>query len=312
MIVSASRRTDIPAFYADWFMNRLQEGFVYIRNPMNCRQVSRVVLTPAVVDCIVFWTKNPANMLSKLDTLDAMGFPYYFQFTITPYDRQVEGRLPKKAALMETFQQLSAKIGKERVVWRYDPVIVNQAFTVQYHLDLFGKMCDKLSGFTNQCIFSFIDLYAKIQKRMQGTINYEINTSAKKQIVQGFSRIAKSHKLELAACSETIPGEKYGVLAAACIDKRRIENITGYSLQAKEDANQRFACGCVESIDIGAYNSCGHSCLYCYANNGTSAVHKNMKRHDPHSPLLIGHLSGEEIITIRKVKSHKIIQPSLF
>jgi DNA repair photolyase len=311
MIISASRRTDIPAFYAEWFMNRLREGFVYIRNPMNYRQVSRVVLTPAVVDCIVFWTKNPSNMLNKLDMLDAMGFPYYFEFTITPYDRHMEGGLPEKAVLLETFKRLSAKIGKERVVWRYDPIIINKTYTVQYHLDSFGKMCDCIGGYTSQCIFSFLDIYAKNKQRLQGVAE-EINSSTRNQVVQGFSEIAFSHKLSLAACTEKDSYMEFSVLAASCIDQNRIERIVGYPLQLRKDANQRPDCGCAESIDIGAYNCCGHGCLYCYANNSLGAAKRNIEHHHPHSPLLLGHLSGEEIITVRKVKSNKIIQSALF
>lgn len=312
MIISASRRTDIPAFYAQWFMKRLREGFVYTRNPMNLKQVSHVALNPEVVDCIVFWTKNAQPMLKELVTIDAMGFPYYFQFTVTPYGRAVEGGLPSKAEIMETFQKLSDKIGRQRIIWRYDPIIISEAFSVEYHLETFEKMCETLSGYTDQCIFSFMDLYSKIQKRIQGIADTKVSSFTREQIVQGFSQIARSHQLELAACSENLFLNEYGIKAASCIDKNRIENIIGYSLNLKKDANQRPACGCMESVDIGAYNSCGHSCLYCYASHSYQSLELNRKSHDPCSPLLISQLDGQDIVTVKNTKSHKIMQSILF
>lgn len=312
MIISASRRTDIPAFYSEWFINRLQQGFVYIRNPRNANRIVRVSLSTDTVDCIVFWTKNPQPMLSKLDAIDAMGYPYYFQFTITPYDKPVENGLPAKYKIMETFKRLSDKSGKQRVVWRYDPVIVSKEFPVEYHLDTFGKMCDSLSDYASKCIFSFIDLYAKIRERVKGVVDCEADTLTMNRIVQGFAKIAKGRNLELATCSETIDFSPYGVARAACIDKDLIEQITGCSIQAKKDANQRPNCGCIESVDIGAYDCCFHGCVYCYATTRESTVCKNMRLHDPGSPMLIGHLRGDEMMAVKEAKSLRVTQSSLF
>jgi hypothetical protein len=312
MIISASRRTDIPAFYSEWFINRLKAGFAYIKNPRNPNRIASVELSTAVVDCIVFWTKNPRPMLSKLDTIDAMGYPYYFQFTITPYDHQVEKGLPAKTEIMETFKRLSDKIGKHRVVWRYDPVIVSKEFSVQYHLDTFGKMCDMLGDYTNKCIFSFIDLYAKVRESVKSIVDYEVNNLDMNRIAQGFSEIAKGHNLVLATCSETIDHSPYGIAHASCIDPNIIKNIIGCSIHAKKDPNQRPACGCIESVDIGAYDCCSHGCVYCYATTSENTVRKNMRLHDPRSPMLVGHPRGDEIMTDREVNSLKVMQTSLF
>jgi hypothetical protein len=310
MIVSASRRTDIPAFYSEWFINRLKEGFVYVRNPRNPNRVSSVVLSRNVVDCIVFWTKNPRPMLKQLETIDRMGYPYYFQVTITPYGHPVERGLPGKAEIMKTFKEVSAAIGRHRIIWRYDPVIVSKKFSVQYHLNAFNNMCDILADDTNKCIFSFIDLYTKVRNSMQG-IN-AVNTLEMQQIVQGFAEIAKVHSLALGTCAEAVDFNSYGAPPASCIDPNMIENLIGYPIQGKKDPNQRPACGCIESIDIGAYDSCSHGCIYCYATTSEHTVRNNRQLHDPRSPLLLGHLRGDEIITIRAGNSLKVRQVSLF
>lgn len=312
MIISASRRTDIPAFYAEWFINRLQEGFVYVRNPRNPNRIGKVVLTPDIVDCIVFWTKNPRPMLEKLDTVDALGYLYYFQFTLTPYDRQIETGLPTKPEIIETFHRLSNKIGKHRVVWRYDPVIINQEFSVQYHLEAFDHMCEKLADYTQTCIFSFIDLYAKVRSRLKGLVDQEVNSLQKKQIAQGFSLIAQKHNLLLATCSEITDFSPYGIGQAACIDQTLIERIIGCPIYAKKDPNQRPTCACIESIDIGAYDCCLHGCVYCYATMRESMVQNAIRCHDPHSPLLLNYPRGDEIMTVRTASSLKVKQMKLF
>jgi hypothetical protein len=307
MIISASRRTDIPAFYSEWFINRLKEGFAYIRNPRNPNRITNIPLNTEVVDCVVFWTKNPQPMLSKLDSIDALGYPYYFQFTITPYDKHVEKGLPAKTEIMETFKRLSDKVGNHRVIWRYDPIIVSQEFSVQYHLDKFDKMCNSLGDYTNKCIFSFIDLYASNRKKTKGIVDYEVSPLHMDQIAQAFAAVASDHNLMLATCSEAIDFSTYGITHASCIDQTLIENMLGCSLHAKTDATQRPDCGCIESIDIGAYDSCSHGCIYCYATKS-----KSLHLHDSRSPLLVGHPHGDEVMTIREATSLKVMQSSLF
>ena len=167
MILSASRRTDIPAFYADWFLNRLREGYVLVRNPMNYHQVSKVRLAPENVDCIVFWTKNPSHFIEKLPEIDNLGYRYYFQFTLNPYDRSIEENLPDKNVLVETFLRLSDQCGPEKVIWRYDPIFVGDDYPVDYHAEQFARLANRLEGYTEKCIFSFLDPYAKIQKTIK-------------------------------------------------------------------------------------------------------------------------------------------------
>ena len=312
MIISASRRTDIPAFYSDWLMNRLQDGEVLVKNPRNPKRSSRIILNPDVVDCIVFWTKNPKPMLTKLDAIEKMGYPFYFQFTLTPYDETVEKRMPPKSEIMETFKRLSEKIGAHRVIWRYDPVMVSKELNIEYHLDAFGKMTDVLGDYTDRCIFSYIDFYARMQKRTKEMVEHEVNELNMNRIAEGFSTIASEHQLSLSTCSETIDLSPFGISHASCIDQGMVEEIIGCPINAKKDPNQRAACGCIESVDIGSYDSCSYGCVYCYATTSQDAVLQNMRQHNKKSSILIGAPDPDDIVTDRKAKSQKISQLTLF
>src|SRR5512143_1704999 len=168
MIISASRRTDIPAFYSEWFMKRIEEGHVMVRNPMNARQVSRISLEPELVDCIVFWTKDPSRMIGKLDVLDQKKYSYYFQFSLTPYGKDIEPSVPEKKKVVSAFIELSERIGKERVVWRYDPILLTDSINRDYHFRSFEHLAKALAGHTGKCIISFADFYKKCTKRLSG------------------------------------------------------------------------------------------------------------------------------------------------
>lgn len=307
MILSVSRRTDIPAYYSEWFLNRLKEKYVLIANPYNSDRLGRVELSPDSVDCIVFWTKNPAPMLGKLDAIEEMGYSFYFQFTLTPYGRDVERNLPPKGELLQTFQNLSRRIGPERVVWRYDPVMITETFSIAWHLERFQELCDKLYGVTSRCIFSFIDPYAHIGNEFHGMSREEMLA-----VAQGFSKIATEYQLPLFTCAEEIDLSRFQIGHSACIDRKLIEQITGCPIKAKKDTGQRPACGCIESVDIGAYDTCPNGCVYCYATSSEKAMQRRVRAHDPFSPMLTGIPRGDELITDRTTPSQKILQLSLF
>ncbi len=307
MILSASRRTDIPAYYSTWFLNRLKEKYVLIPNPRNANRLGRVEFSPDNVDCIVFWTKNPAPMFDKLDMIEKMGYSFYFQFTLTPYDRSVERRLPPKSELLRTFRELSRRIGPERVVWRYDPVIVNESFSIAWHLERFRELCGELCCSTRRCVFSFIDPYAHIGNGFHGMSREEMLAAA-----GGFSKIAADYHLPLFTCAEEIDLSGFQIGHSACIDPKLIEQVTGSAIHAKKDSGQRPACGCVESVDIGAYDTCLNGCTYCYATTSEKAVRRRVLAHDPKSPLLTGVPRGDELITDRTAPSQKSAQLSLF
>ena len=306
MILSASRRTDIPCFYSEWFCNRLQAGYVDVRNPMRPHAVSRVPLSPQVVDGIVFWTKNPAPMLKRLDALQ--DYAYYFQFTLTPYGADIEKRLPPKNEIVATFRKLSAAIGKERVVWRYDPIFINSTYTVQRHVACFRRLCDQLSGYTENCTVSFIDLYRKIQRSI---VPYGIappNDSQIEELMGCFSEIACARSIALDVCAEEIDLTRFGIARAQCIEKRRLERIGQCTLNAAKDKNQRAACGCLESIDIGAYNTCKNGCVYCYANLNGTRVERQCSAYDPKAALLCSVPGPEDRVFKRNAVSLKVAQ----
>lgn len=311
MILSVSRRTDIPNYYSEWFINRMKEGFLYVRNPMNIHQVSKIMLSPDIVDCIVFWTKNPKPMLDKLDALKE--YKYYFQFTLTGYGRDVEKGLPhKKKEVIPVFKELSKKIGSEKVIWRYDPIFFNENYTKEYHINAFSQIAEELEGYTHRCVISFVDFYAKNRKGME---ELKLQETKERQLVSfsgKLQEVALAKGIEVFSCAEKIDLSECGIKHGSCIDKNIIEEITGCKIEISKDKNQREECGCVESVDVGSYNTCLNGCKYCYANFSEKAVCSNVKKCDVNSPLLCGNIEDIDKITERKMKSLKIQQISLF
>lgn len=311
MILSASRRTDIPTYYSDWFYNRIKEGFVYVRNPMNIHQIGRIALSPDVVDGIVFWTKNPSPMIDRLDELS--NYLYYFQFTLNAYGKDVEPNVPSKNDIViPSFQKLSQRIGKDKVVWRYDPILFNDKYTMEYHVKYFKILADKIAGYTEKCTVSFLDLYKNTQKNTSQLGIVIPTLKQKEELMQQFSEIAKAAGIYIDTCAEDIDLSRFGIQHAHCIDKERFERFGNYKLIVGKDKNQRPECGCIASIDIGAYNTCKNGCLYCYANYSQNTVSKNYSLHDSQSPLLFGSVANNDVIKVRQVKSCKDCQMNLF
>ena len=286
MIVSASRRTDIPAYYTDWMLSRIKERYVCVKNPMNPRQVSRIDLSPDGIDCLVFWSKNPKPMLEKLKALG--DYTYYFQFTLNPYGRDIETNLPDKNELVETFKKLSDMTGPKKVIWRYDPVLINASYTVQYHIDNFYSFALKLKGYTTKVTFSFMDFYKKISLNIGQSGIKQITEDEMDIIAKNFSLTAQEAGLAIGTCAEETDLSKYGIGHASCIDAGLISELTGTDLYIKKDKSQRPACACAASVDIGEYNSCLNGCIYCYANYSQKNAKVNNEKHDVSSPLLIG------------------------
>ena len=302
MIISASRRTDLPAFYSDWLCNRLQAGFAYVHNPMNPKQVSKIALTPDVVDGIVFWTKNPSPMLPKLFVLKE--YAYYFQFTLTPYGRDVETNLPNKNdALVPSFQRLSDAIGPRRVIWRYDPILISPRYTLDDHIEHFETLARRLAGYTTTCIVSFLDFYRSTLHNTKDLGITDPTDEEKRALLSALSSIAQSYGLTMQACAEELDFRSCNVSPARCVDAALLGELSGIPLSSRKDPNQRPECGCSESIDIGMYSTCGNGCRYCYANHSTAAVLEHLQGHDPASPLLFGQLAGGDVVKEREIRS---------
>lgn len=311
MILSVSRRTDIPNYYSEWFFNRIKDGFLYVRNPMNVHRISRVDLSPDVVDCIVFWTKNPANMMRRLEELK--DYKYYFQFTLTGYGKDVEPNIPdKRSELIQVFRELSEKIGKERVVWRYDPILISEKYTVDYHLKAFDEIARNLTGYTEKAVISFVDLYSKTQRNTTELKMRDITGESMAALAKKLAGIAGKYKLLIESCAEQIELNDIGIQHGSCIDKKLMEKILGCKLAGEKDKNQRTECGCLESVEAGTYNTCLNGCKYCYANYNDEKVRETIKLYDVNSPLLCGSLGLEDKVTDRKIKSLKDTQISFF
>lgn len=304
MILSVSRRTDVPNYYSDWLYNRIRAGYLYVRNPMNAHQVSRIDLSPQVVDCIVFWTKNPADMMARLHELE--GYPYYFQFSLTGYGRDIEPNLPdKRTVLIPVFQHLSSRLGKERVIWRYDPILLNGRYTAEYHVKAFEEIAGRLDGYTEKVVISFVDLYEKAKRNLRGLEVREPGQDEMVLLAEAMARIGKKHGMVVETCAEKIDLGSVGVAHGSCIDQQLIERLTGCPLKVGQDKNQRGACGCVQSIDVGSYHTCRNGCRYCYANFSDAYVGKNVRLYDSQSPLLCGYVREDDTVTERVVKSFK-------
>ena len=312
MIISASRRTDIPAFYTDWLLNRLRQGSVLVRNPFNPNQVSQVSLDTQIVDGIVFWTKNPAPMLPRLEEIHRLGHRFYFQFTITAYDQSLEKNIPSKAERIAVFQELAQRIGPERVLWRFDPILFTPDFPPADHLHWFEDLASQLHGSTRRCTISFLSLYEKCKRNMQGIALQAIDDAEKIRFVSRLAAIANTYGMQLSACCDSFLHEQCGIEAARCVDDRVLASILGHPVRIKKDSGQRPGCGCVASIDIGAYNTCPHGCRYCYANVSKRVVAQNFASHDPDALLLASALTGRESITLRTMRSCRTPQQTLF
>jgi DNA repair photolyase len=295
MIISASRRTDIPAFYSEWFMNRLREGYCLVPNPFNPRQVGRIPLVPESVDAIVFWSKNPAPLLRFLPTIEAMGYRFYFLFTVNAYPRALEPNLPSLAERISTFIELSEQLGPRRVIWRYDPIILSNRTDASYHRETFENVCQQLAGHSKRVITSIITLYKKTLRNLVPLKNqgYVFDKEPRRNpeteaLLSHMATTAGEHGLEIFACAETSDYTSCGIKPSRCIDAALIRELWGIPVSSKKDPGQREHCGCALSRDIGMTDTCPHGCPYCYSTMNQKIALKQYKSHDPCSAALIG------------------------
>lgn len=309
MIISASRRTDIPTFYSEWLEYRVKEGFLMYPNPRFPEKITQISLSPEVIDAFVFWTKNPIPLFPRLGTFAE--YPYYFQWTVTAYGKDVESRLPAKGeVIIPAFQKLSRQIGKERLVWRYDPIFFTDIYTMEYHKKYFRVLCHHFSDYTDQCTFSFYDNYLNSDKNSAHLGVKSLTHEERVELSEFFLEAATENGITLSTCAESV--ELSGITHARCIDGERIARICGDSINAKKDKGQRKDCGCVESIDIGVYSSCKNGCFYCYANGSPNQVKNLAESTEVTSPLICGMPPENAIITEKKLISFREQQISLY
>lgn len=284
MIVSVSRRTDIPAFYSEWFMNRLLAGFALVQNPMNPKQIIRVDLSPVAVDGFVFWTRNPSPFFPVLERIEADGLPYYFNFTLTPYGRKLEPGLPDNDELIRNFRRLSDRIGSDRVNWRYDPIIISEFHDSGWHLKQFESLCQKLSGATEKCIISFYKNYRFADRKMKPYGLKPVSAIEKLESAEKMAAAAAKYGIKVEACAETVDLSSVKVGRSRCVDAGLLGKIAGRKVSSRRDSGQRKECCCDRSVDIGAYSTCRHGCLYCYAARRNVTNAEVIACHQPDSP----------------------------
>jgi len=294
MILNVSGRTDIVAFYMEWFMNRYREGYVDVRNPFYPKMVSRISFSH--VDAIVFCTKNPIPLLSYLDEIKK---PILLHVTLTPYHQDVEPNVPKKKDIVESIKILSEKLGKERVYVRYDPILLNERYTIFYHVVSFERLCSILQGKIKHIIISFLDSYKNVKAHEASLKLKEILPQDMETLAKAFGRIAKKYDMTVQTCGEEKRFLQYGLINRDCVDEILAHELTG-KVKFKSWKARGHNCHCVELVDIGVYNTCSHFCQYCYANYDEKLVLKQKKMHDVNSSLLIGHLNKDDIIKERQ------------
>ncbi len=305
VIISASRSTDIPTFYADWFIARWKTGYLKWINPFNGKPL---YVSFKNTRAVVFWTKNPKPMFKHLDFLDENIPNYYFQYSLNDYDKEnFEAKVPSVQSRIKTFIELSNRVGKKRVVWRYDPLILTDTIDIPELLKRVKNIADQLKDYTQKLVFSFVDIniYRKVENNLKKEgINFiEWTPKLMNEFAKGLSELNKKWGLELGTCSEKIDLDKYGIVHNKCIDDDLMIDIFGEDEKLMEflgveisqadlfsdgkvtkkrklkDKGQRDDCGCIMSKDIGQYNTCPHECNYCYANTSKEIARKNYALH---------------------------------
>ncbi|MDR0976054.1 MAG: DUF1848 domain-containing protein [Christensenellaceae bacterium] len=273
MILSVSRRTDIPALYVDWFFDQLKQGFVLVPNPMNTKKIQKIQLQPVKiernllggvevsgnVDGIVFWSKNPQPLLARIEELK--DFKFYFQYTLNAYDQRFEAGIPPLEKRIKTFQDLSKHCP---VVWRYDPIFLGSGITIEWHKEQFENIAKQLAGYTDRCMIKCL------RDKFAGIVTP--TTSQIIEIATALSAIGKKHGIEVQTCAEIMNLESYGIKQGKCTDPEIFEKLLGnISLKTKKLDGQRKNCRCIPCVDIGVYDTCSHGCTYCYARHSIFA-----------------------------------------
>lgn len=300
MIINTGGRTDSVQYYTKWLLKRFEEGYVLTRNPLFPNKVSRYELTPDKVDCVVFCSKNYKPILNDITSITDK-FNTYFHYTITAYGKDIEPGVPSIDESIKTLAELSQIVGKERIAWRYDPVLLTKKYTIDTHKKTFEYMAEKIAPYIDRCIFSFVEMYKKLQYNMPELIPIGIeDMNILAQILGG---IAKENGIYIQTCGTNGDFSKYGIHKSGCMTLDILGEANGIKFKTLKHKGMRQGCHCIESRDIGAYDTCMNGCKYCYANKNPQKAFENYKFHNPNSPLLLGELKETDTITQGAQKS---------
>ncbi len=301
MIINTGGRTDTVQYYTDWLLRRFEEGYALSRNPLFPNKVSRYELSPDKVDCVVFCSKNYKPILPRLHEITDR-FHTYFYYTITAYGKDVEPGVPSIDESMQTLVALSKQVGRQRVAWRYDPVLLTREYTIQRHFETFDRMAGVLADHIDRCIFSFVEIYKKLENNMPELI--PLTERDMDALAKGLGSIAHKHGIFLQTCGTNGDYSRYGIHPSGCLTLDMIGAANGIPFRPRKHRGMRQGCHCIESRDIGAYDTCLNGCKYCYANQTPRKAFDNFKLHDPASPLLLGGLRPGDEVTQSEQRSY--------
>ena len=294
MIINTGGRTDTVQYYSDWLLRRFQEGYVLSRNPLFPNRVTRYELTPDKVDCVVFCSKNYRPILPRLREITDR-FHTYFYYTITAYGADIEPGVPSIEESVETLRELSVLVGRRRLAWRYDPVLLTGSYTISRHLETFDRLAAALAPWIDRCIFSFVELYRKLEVNMPEL--RPLSVEDMDTLARGLGAIAGKYGIALQICGTEEDYSRYGIRPSGCMTLEILGRANGVEFGKRKHRGMRRGCHCIESRDIGAYDTCLNGCKYCYANRSARKAWENRPLHDPASPLLLGHVQeGDTII----------------
>lgn len=293
MLINVGIRTDIVNHYTEWLYHRFKEGFAYSRNPLFPSKVTRYELTPDKVDAVLFCSKNYAPALPRLHEITGK-FHSLFHYTLTPYGKDLEPNIPDRTERVKTLCELSRLVGRERLVWRYDPVLLTRTYSVEYHLEAFAELAERISPFVSRCIFHFVEVFPKLNMYLPQLITF--SEADKRRLAEGMGKIAAKNGLLLQTCFPDKTRRYEGVITGACTTLNMIGLANGCSFREVPHKGNKRGCSCIESRDLGWYDTCPNGCRYCNVNHDVEKIKKNRKLHDPHSPILIGNLSESDTV----------------
>ncbi len=303
MIVNTGGRTDTVQYYSEWLLRCFSEGYALSRNPLFPNKISRLELSPEKVDCVVFCSKNYEPILPRLHEITDK-FNTYFHYTITAYGKDVEPAVPPIDQSMQTLIKLSELVGKNRVAWRYDPVLLTEKYTIECHMQTFERMAKALSPYIDRCIFSFVEMYKKVEVNMPEII--PLTDEDKERLAQGLGSIAKKYGIYIQTCGTNGDYSRYDIHPSGCMTLEMLARANGVAFKNLKHKGMRQGCHCIETRDIGAYDTCLNGCKYCYANKNPKKACENYKLHNPASPLLLGEVRPQDTITQSEQKSFLI------
>ena len=293
MIINTGGRTDTVQYYTDWLLTRFKEGYVLSRNPLFPNKVTRYELTPDRVDTVVFCSKNYKPILPRLSEITDK-FNTYFHYTITAYGKDIEPGVPSIEKSMQTLIKLSEQVGAQRVAWRYDPVLLTKDYTIERHFEKFERMSKTLAPHIDRCIFSFVEMYKKLQANMPEIIMMSVEDMD--ILAQGLGKIAAKYGMTIQTCGTNGDFTRYGIQQSGCMTLDILGNANGITFRNLKHKGMRQGCHCIETRDIGAYDTCMNGCKYCYANKNPQKAFENYKYHNPASPLLLGELKETDTV----------------